>query len=313
MYKRILFIFMIILCNTRALYTMNIRCTMPIIAALQHAEDNGLVSSGRWPWLAHYEQDRVKDIFHCPTEYHFPKIMEHNFSDKELYAHTTHNVIVGRTCFRGINAFLKEKNFAIALDRHTTEDQIGIIAIMRIASKWDAKKIFKDSILYGEQSHPVIKATLTRHVPSYVDPCVELATDNGKDVIYVSPAACVPLVNVDSKADVNWVHGLSKPISGNGQYEEFFIDQAEQQVKFRIDEHGMLLESAVAITMRRLNVPKIVALVADYRKRTIQQSDEEQKKLVDSSALFYKMQRAGVAEPLFEGYIDHTAAKNKNS
>jgi len=59
-----------------------------------------------------------------------------------------------------------------------------------------------------------------------------------------------PMVNYDSKVDIGWILGMrtgSKP-------DDFYIEQALQQTKFRMNERGARAQSAVAMSFRSLSI-----------------------------------------------------------
>jgi len=69
-----------------------------------------------------------------------------------------------------------------------------------------------------------------------------------KDWVSVSGVE-FPMVNYDSRVDISWILGMrtgSKP-------DDFFIEQALQQTKFRMNERGARAQSAVAMTFRCLS------------------------------------------------------------
>jgi hypothetical protein len=202
-----------------------------------------------------------------------------------------------------INAFLKEHGFDIQLD--PVSDGFAVASILDVLVKWlgEGKKTtirngnypavkLKEgvSIFMGPHGNPLVAVetksgdivfmTVVDEVPEDVFAVQALVDQmtaskatpwrgNNKGVIF-------PMVNYDQQIDISWLCGLKV-------HPEWYVQQALQQTKFRMNEIGARAQSAVAMTMRCASAMA------------------EPKPIVIDRPFLLWIDRQGVDTPLFSG------------
>jgi hypothetical protein len=174
-----------------------------------------------------------------------------------------------------INAWLKENGFDIELQPET-EKHFAVASILDVLVEWvntgDVTVIYNDRGSFPAVS--IKKPVKYLDKSKYPFPIVMLETKSGDEVYmtvadYVSnetfgltdkvdelrkivsetsPATCdvvvFPMVNYNSIVDISWIQGLANS-------DDWYVGQAIQQTKFRMNEIGARAQSAVAMTFRK--------------------------------------------------------------
>lgn len=101
----------------------------------------------------------------------------------------------------------------------------------------------------------------------------------------------IPMINLDQEVDISWLKGAVAIVDkGN----DWYIAQALQQTKFRMNEVGARAESAVAVGMMRCMAVPMPRLVVD-------------------SPFFAWIKRPSLTRPLFVGYFGYDCWANPGS
>lgn len=101
----------------------------------------------------------------------------------------------------------------------------------------------------------------------------------------------IPMINLDQEVDIFWLKGAVAIVDkGN----DWYIAQALQQTKFRMNEVGARAESAVAVGMMRCMAVPMPRLVVD-------------------SPFFAWIKRPSLTRPLFVGYFGYDCWANPGS
>jgi len=102
-----------------------------------------------------------------------------------------------------------------------------------------------------------------------------------------------PMVTLDQQVDISWLQGLHTCTDNLDFYE---IAQALQQTKVRMNHLGVRVESAVAVSVR------FMALATEPPTR-----------FVIDEPFWLVIERPGVKQPLFVGFMDRDCWKNPGS
>jgi len=168
-----------------------------------------------------------------------------------------------------INTFLKENGFDIQLD--PVSDGFAVASILDVLVKW-LDKGRKTTIRDGKYPAVKLKEGVSIFMGCHGNPLVAVETETD-DLVFMTVvdempedtfalAALIeklstetspwrgnnkgvifPMINYDQKVDISWLCGLSV-------HKEWYVQQALQQTKFRMNEIGARAQSAVAMTMR---------------------------------------------------------------
>ena len=226
-----------------------------------------------------------------------------------------------------VNEFLRAHNFQIQL-RDGGPESLYVASILKIALAWHDKGE-KTTLAVNNKKYPAVRFERRGKQPFKVydapagkngNPILELAAKNG-DMVYmmVAPAnqeplrefdlldsiamwqqnkiesavpysaVIFPMVSLDQEVDIRWLLGMNFPTSkGPAQ-----IAQALQQTKFRMNEEGAMVQSAVAIEVQigiacpNFNPPPVFC--------------------IDDSFYIWIM-RPGMKTPIFAAYVDKSDA-----
>ena len=171
-----------------------------------------------------------------------------------------------------INEWLKEHSFNIQLDPVT--DGFAVASILDVLVKWlnEAQKV---SIHSDKGEFPGIKlkegVAAYRQPELYPHPVIKIRTQS-EDVVCLAVADAMPddqfsvnwkveqlrsiqkpygiegvmfpMVKYDRMVDISWIEGMRTKAG------DYYIEQALQQTKFRMNEIGARAQSAVAMTLR---------------------------------------------------------------
>jgi len=185
------------------------------------------------------------------------------------------------TAVQTINRWLKAHGFSIQLD-DTGPGSIAVASILDVLEEWEKKgtetvlrtdrgefpavilkkgvRVFHDSSLHP---YPVVRvSTKSRDqvcmtvVDSVKDGVFGLAQEvkekqavNGVEALSGQWSGVkFPMIDYDREEDIRWIIGMVVR-------RDWFIEQAIQQTKFRMDEEGAHVKSAAAMTLRKCSVP----------------------------------------------------------
>jgi hypothetical protein len=202
-----------------------------------------------------------------------------------------------------INAFLKENGFDIQLNPVT--DGFAVASILDVLVKWLGEGT-KTTIRNGEYPAVKLKEGVSIFMGSQGNPLVAVETKSG-DIVFMTvvdeipedafavqalvdqmteskatpwrgnnKGVVFPMVNYDQEVDISWLNGLRV-------HEKWYVQQAIQQTKFRMNEIGARAQSAVGMTMRCCAM-----------------AQEPQPIVIDRPFLLW-IDRQGVNTPLFSG------------
>jgi len=233
-----------------------------------------------------------------------------HFSDKELKGFASKD-------FKQLNEMLRKEGFSIQLDESLAkDDNFGAVSILDILLSWKYKG--QETIVKSAHTDQHYPAVLMENDENYNGFCVfsshnhdnpilRLKTKTG-DVAWITIAdkklenmalleriqeigkggltkqhgytqARFPMVNLDREEEISWLENMEHPTSG------YFIAQALQQTKFKMNHEGAHVKSAVAIGFERLAMPA------------------PSKKIVIDQPFYLWIERPGVSDPYFAAYI----------
>lgn len=212
-----------------------------------------------------------------------------------------------------INNFLKEKRFDIQLDDFKQPGEFGAASVLDVLVHWlnkgkhikwktpkgkefDAAKLSKDTVkFYEAEGHPYpIAKLLTKeddHVymtvmdkePKQLD-LISIASKLQKscnNIYHQFNGLIFPCIDYDEKVDISWLKGM---ITYDKDNREWFISQALQQTKLRMNEKGARAQSAAAVGVR------LTAALP------------EEPYVIDKPFLTW-FERHGLSNPLIVGYM----------
>jgi hypothetical protein len=207
-----------------------------------------------------------------------------------------------------LNRILEQEGFSIRLN----PCPFGVVAIMDIAVQWEkagsvTSLVDVNDVEYAAfaldkgfsihqpsgYAHPVICINTQTEDTVWItvadEPVTDMALLDKINQIRTSPVleyarkcdkVIIPMINYDETAELDWLRGLAI-----GKYH---IDQAKQQTKFKMNESGARAQSAAAFGMR-------CCITHDVTIDT---------------PFFVWIERPGMHEPLFVGYMDQQYWKN---
>jgi hypothetical protein len=215
-----------------------------------------------------------------------------------------------------LNRFLAESGFDIRLEDFPG-DGFGVVSILVIKVKWlEAGKIISINSNNKEFDGVLLKSGVNIcQARDYPNPIAEIKTQN-RDIVYISIAdkprgefellefsdkldkplrhlpgykgVEFPMVDLNQEVDISWLIGMSTVDEKGG---DWFISQAKQQTKFRMNERGAIAESSAAIGVMRCISHDAPPLTID-------------------KPFFVAITRPGCAKPLFVGYCSWDVWKN---
>ena len=202
-----------------------------------------------------------------------------------------------------INAFLKEAGFDIQLD--PVSDGFAVASILDVLVKW-LEEGKKTTIRDGKYPAVKLKEGVSIFMGPHGNPLVAVETKSG-DIVFMTvvdevpgdafavqtlvdemtaskatpwrgnnQGVIFPMVNYNQEVDISWLCGLKV-------HPEWYVQQALQQTKFRMNEIGARAQSAVAMTLRCASVMA------------------EPKPIVIDRPFLLWIDRQGVDTPLFSG------------
>lgn len=211
-----------------------------------------------------------------------------------------------------LNRFLADRGFSIRLPKLEDPD-FGVASVFELLVEWldrgEQAKVYHDSI-----SYPAIRiesgfTVLTPINTAY--PIAKLETKSRDEVfIKIHPDApedfidqerqinlCLhsqpdrqyrsitfPMVDLGQEEDISWIKGLETRDTGG---QAAVVAQALQQTKFRMNEIGAKVESAVAIHMQRM----------------VSFADPNGKHLTIDKPFLLWIRRTGFEKPIFSGWF----------
>lgn len=221
-----------------------------------------------------------------------------------------------------INAFLKENNFDIQLEKDINglKPEFATAAIFNILVNWaqegqitqinannkgySAVEINKNFNVYTSSQHinPIIELNTKTDDKVYITVAdksresfdlldyIANIKDNTIDSDVIYDKVVFPMVDLNQEVDISWLENMR----GVGPKDWADVFQALQQTKFQMDEKGAAAQSAVAISFIKSCCPSI--------KQT----------LTIDKPFFIWIERKGLSIPLFAGYIDYVDWKKPN-
>ncbi|MCB0331127.1 MAG: hypothetical protein KDD70_15770 [Bdellovibrionales bacterium] len=183
-----------------------------------------------------------------------------------------------------INAFLAEQGFDIRLEEFQDENSVGLASVLRVPVKWKdpGRKI---PLGTPEGNFPGVsmkRGVLVLNGSNYPNPILQLATESGESVFmtiateplegldllariralgelttnYDFKGAEFPMIDLNQQVEISWMEGLWIP--AENPLQQWFIRQAVQQNKFRMNHLGAITESAAAMegALRSISIPK---------------------------------------------------------
>jgi len=176
-----------------------------------------------------------------------------------------------------LNAILKKEGFAIELEQFG-QDGFGVVSILDVLVKWlekgkkstidadgkqyDAVKMHEGFIVYSSPHHPYPLLCVSTKSGDQVwmtiadEPLpgfrlLEKINDIKKDIQLVHyDDVKFPMIDYDQENDISWLLGL-KLLS------TYRISQARQQTKFKMNEEGAHVKSAVALGFEKCCIRQI--------------------------------------------------------
>ena len=211
-----------------------------------------------------------------------------------------------------INRFLEDSGFSISLNPFTNPQSFGVASVLVVNVQWK-KKGEEEKVFFGGKAYPAVrqKGFLARS-RAHNEPIVAIETQNG-DTVFLTKAPH-PL-----KSDelYPWVKEVSGAVSVSGSASvifpcaslhqtkhlhelldmeiddgKYFIGQALQETKFKLDLLGAKVESAAAMEL----VFRSVRL------------SESETVVIDHPFVCW-IRRNGIIDPYFMGYIPESAWK----
>ncbi len=225
------------------------------------------------------------------------------FSEEELRAWASYDI-------DSLNAILEKAGFSIKLEPKPGSDQLGVVSILDVMVNWLHKGEEGSITAADKKSYPAValnKGFNMHTAEGHEHPVISIATQ-GKDTVFMTIAdkkyesfellsriatirkaltkdseqqydeVLFPMIDYDQKMKLKWLLGL-----GIGSKS---IDQAVQQTKFKMNETGAHVTSAVAISM----------IESCVRNKSTYSVNEP---------FFVWVEREGVDAPVFAGYMGH--------
>lgn len=217
-----------------------------------------------------------------------------------------------------LNAILRKEGFGIQLDSFRPTE-FGVVSILDVMMKWLHEGQRSSITVETKEAEPIRydafelkNGFAVGKLSGYAHPIVTIKTKNedgtpGKDLVHLAVAdealggdqlwekilklrslerkeveeythAVIPMIDYDQSFKLDWLLNLNV----NG----WFISQALQQTKFKMNDKGARVKSAVAIAMMRSAMPM------------------PSNKLIIDKPFYLWIEREGVPYPVFTGYLD---------
>ncbi len=267
----------------------------PIIAALIAPEGKFLERNTKWNAANEQQKYFLENIFTKKDELS-------KFSDKELrcWASRDHNEL---------NKIAKDNGFDIQL-KPFGPGGFGSLSILDVAVKW-LEAGTKTTINYNKVDYKgakISKGITVMLSPGWKEPLISIETQNS-DTVYITFAnqpleglellkkinkikydfyfykickpiyenLIFPVIDINQQVDISWLKNMTET-SG------YFINQALQQTKFKMDEVGAHVQSAVMLGFEKC-----------VRRET---------NFVIDKPFYVWIERKGCSLPIFAAYID---------
>lgn len=146
-----------------------------------------------------------------------------------------------------VNKFLKNNGFDIQLNETKSGlPSVSVASILKLIMRW--KLAGRNRVIYSDGKE-YKGFDLYKSIFVHNENIIKIETDSD-DIICIEvddkiPFGCdyivIPEIDYDDQPDITYMCGISKGI--------WFIEQAIQQTKFKMNKKGALLESAAAMTV----------------------------------------------------------------
>lgn len=286
----------------------------PIVAALVKSED--MLGKDRvWRAVNKSQEEFLSKFFAKRGELV-------NFSESELRSWAS---LVASE----LNATLEKEGFDIRLDDFA-EGEFGVVSILDVLTEW-LKEGAKTKVLFDNKEYPAVKLDRTAKInevsmelfsafllDEYHFPIASVVTKSG-DKVWMTVAdnalesfelisrienlrksidehstkthfsrLVFPMVDLNQKVDIGWLIGM---LTASKTGLDFKVSQALQQTKFKMNQFGARVKSAVAITIR--------ATSAIIRKD-----------MIIDQPFYLWIEKNGISYPIMYAYIDKTDWKD---
>jgi len=279
----------------------------PIRGALVKSEDM------LGPWRVWHAVNEIQSRFLADSSIQREELA--HFSEKELRAWAAWTA-------SELNAVLAKEGFSIRLNDFGCRE-LGVVSILDVLVDWIVEALAATFLV---DQHEYSAVYMMPHVKTdqetvrtfsastsslHNHPIVAIATKSG-DVLSMTIADCpyadfdlvsrieavrlakrsarhaswlrFPMVDLNLETDISWLIGM-RTVTASG--EEAMISQALQQTKFKMNQFGARVKSAVAIIMR-----------------TISARVEVGYPIIIDKPFFLWIERPGMSSPLMYAYID---------
>lgn len=289
----------------------------PIVAALVKSEKI-LGANRMWRAMSPEQERFLQEYFSQRTELA-------RFSDQELRSWTSFAA-------SQLNAILKQEGFDIQL-QDFLPDEFGVVSTLDVLVEWlvegQESTLSSNGVKYHAvhmESRAEVDGIYTSslfeayHSSVHTSPVALVSTKSG-DKVYMTVAGAppyddfdvinrvnairttlerahthydwleFPMVDLDQKVDISWLRGM-RTLSDKG--DPALISQALQQTKFKMNERGAHVKSAVAIGIRVTSLKRNLPLIIDQ-------------------PFFLWIERQGVSTPILCAYLTQENWKNPGS
>lgn len=291
-------------------------CFWPIVDAIKKAGEYIDTINGKEDLSSHAGWHPINEKQGIFLHHYFAKKNELNgFSDRELrsWASPDHGYL---------NKILIDNGFSIQLRPFGGKDSFGVVSILDVMVEW-LHEGFATSVAVGGKEYPAVsieEGFIIQVSSRHEHPVVAIQTKSG-DTLYITVAdklrsefelleyvekiqatlreydpnkdgyatflehhrynkIIFPMVNLDREEDISWLLGMNKGL--------WNIGQALQQTKFKMNEKGARVESAVALGVNTCPMPWPLTIDKPF---------------------FLWISRPGCTAPIFAGYITETEWK----
>jgi len=239
------------------------------------------------------------------TQTHF---LQHHFSKRTELSKFANDELKAWASWDAdeLNAILKKEGFAIKLEPFDSKT-FGVVSILDLMVEWQYKGE-KSTIESNATNYPGVymkKGFQTFDSSAHAEPIICITTKSG-DKVYMTVADSsvenfelltlikhikaqmhqnyiydfieFPMIDLDQTADIAWLLGMELT-------KNWYISQALQQTKLKMNEVGAHVKSAVAIAV------------------TLKCCPRPSEGIIINKPFYLWIERPGLTEPLFAGYI----------
>lgn len=276
----------------------------PIIAALLAPEGKFLPKDTKWRSINTAQEYFLKNIYTNEAKKQLSL-----FSQNEMRYFSSND-------YKVLNKFAKDNGFNIQLEPFSSKYEFGSVSILDVILKWKekGKKTVLEinagpcSCFQTKYNAAKLKNNFEIIKTKYEHPIVKIYSQ-GNDTVYLTIAdkainkyeemidkintlksflnkeveplyydnLIFPCVNLNQEVNIGWLLHLEETTG-------WFIDQAKQQTKFKMDEEGARVESCVLLAFSK----GIRSMINDYK--------------IDKPFYIW-IERKGATLPIFSGYI----------